>query len=104
MHQSNLSPWRRILNYRTSKFAERRARRPKWAENRRTRRISALRRMLMSNLVDKGLDTQNVADALPFVTGWSRDLPDGVHEVDAGHPFVDCELGFAAEVVEVFDQ
>ena len=60
--------------------------------------------MLMSDLVDQRLDTQNVADALPLVTRRGRDLPDGVHEMHAGHPFVDCELGFAAEVVEVFDE
>lgn len=58
----------------------------------------------MSNLVNQRLNTQNIADALSFVARWSTSLTDGVYEVDAGHPFVDCELGFAAEVVEVLDQ
>ena len=60
--------------------------------------------MLVCDLVDEGLEAQDIGHAVGFVAGGGRGLANQVDELDTGHPLVDGELDLAGEVVEVADQ
>ena len=104
VHQSDLAVWSWVLDDGATELTERSAWRPEWAEDGGGGWVAGLRGVLVCNLVNQRLETEDVADSLALVADWGGDLADAVHEVHAGHPLVDGELNLAGEVVEVADE
>lgn len=81
---------------------------PEGAENGGGGRVElALGDDLVGDLIDEGLEAENVADAVGLVAGLVGgvvDLAKGVDELDTLHPLVDGELDLTSKVVDVADQ
>lgn len=105
VHEGDLAVGGRVLDDGAAVLAEGGVGGPEGAEDGgRGGLLARLVHVLVCDLVDEGLEAQNVGHAVCFVAGGGRGLADEVDELDAGHPLVDGELDLAGEVVEVADQ
>lgn len=105
VHVGDLTVGVGVLNDRVAKSAEGSIGRPEGAQNDvGSGGLALLGDDLVGDLIDEGLETNDIANTVALVANGGADLSDGVDELNTHHPFSGGEFDLTGEVVNVGDE